>query len=131
MSMYLRLIVWEYIIWHYTAALADMAIIFRNFLSFLYHIFSIPILARTLFTKWRQLGETREKRFDIGRFFSALLANMIMRAVGFFIRASVIIAGVCSIFAAVFVGIVVFVFWFFAPFANIFILAVGIILIFS
>ena len=130
-NMYLRLIVWEYIVWHYTTAIADIVSIFGNFLSFLYHIFSIPVLARTLFTRWYQLGETREKVFDIGRFFSALLVNTIMRAVGFFVRISVITAGICSIIMAILAGIAVFVFWLFVPLINILILAVGVILIFS
>jgi hypothetical protein len=116
---------WQFAIWYYAVAPATLLKIWADFIWFLYHFFSIPLLMRTLFSKWRRIGEVRTKRFDIGDFLSVLFINTVMRIVGFFIRAFTILAGLSSIIVAIVFGIAVFVLWFFLPVAIVMLGMVG------
>lgn len=113
--MAILILSWQFVIWYYTAALVNFIKISGDFIWFLYHFFSIPILIPTLFSKWKRIGDVRTKKFNIADFFSVLIVNSIMRIVGFFIRSFVIIAGFVSIILAVAVEIAVFVAWLFFP----------------
>lgn len=113
--MAILILSWQFMIWYYTAALLNFVKISRDFIWFLYHFFSIPILIPTLFSKWKRIGDVRTKKFNIADFFSVLIVNSIMRIVGFFIRSFVVIAGLVSIVLAIVVEIAVFVIWLFLP----------------
>lgn len=115
MRMALINLFWQFAIWYYAVAPATFLKIWADFIWFLYHFFSIPLLTRTLFSKWRRIGEVRTKRFDVGDFLSVLFINTVMRIVGFFIRACTILAGLISIILAILAGVAVFVLWFFLP----------------
>ncbi|MBI5817289.1 MAG: hypothetical protein HZB09_02580 [Candidatus Yonathbacteria bacterium] len=106
---------WQFVIWYYTAALFNFIKISRDFIWFLFHFFSIPILIPTLFSKWKRIGDVRTKKFNIADFFSVLIVNSIMRIVGFFIRSFVVITGFVSIVLAIAAEIAVFIAWLFLP----------------
>ncbi len=105
----------RYITWHYSRALLDMAHIFMNVLWFLTQLFSINMLARTLFARWRRLGEMHERTFDIADFLAVLFVNTVMRLFGFFARAMLLVVGLFSLLAAFLLGVAVFAVWFFLP----------------
>ncbi|MFZ2523178.1 MAG: hypothetical protein WAW92_02215 [Minisyncoccia bacterium] len=114
-----------YLAWHYTTAFSDMMNIWKNFFSFLYEFFSIPLLIRTLFSPWRRMKE------DYGRiedFFGNLVVNTMMRLVGAVIRIIFILMGLTSLLFCALVGVALFVFWVALPFLLIYSLLEGIYL---
>ncbi|MDO8572652.1 MAG: hypothetical protein Q7S11_02660 [bacterium] len=126
--MAILILIWQFVIWYYTAAITNFIKISSDFIWFLYHFFSIPILIPTLFSKWRRIGDVRTKKFDIPDFFSVLIVNSVMRIIGFFIRSFVILAGVVSITLALVIEIVLFITWLFLPIIIVGLFAVGITL---
>lgn len=122
----------NYIIWHYTQAVADLWHLAGNFIWFLYHFFSMRLLTRTLFSKWRRLGESSPQQgFHPGKWLGALFVNFIMRIVGFGARFSLLLMGTLAIVTAIAGAALAFVVWFFIPVILIGIFILGSELIFS
>ncbi len=120
----IRLLV-SYIVWHYTRALAELFLNCRNFISFLYHFFSIGELSHTLFAPWQMLGERYKKGFDPENFFEVFVVNSLMRLVGFLVRGAVILLGVVVIIFTILCSVVAFGFWLVLPLATILFLISG------
>ncbi len=110
----LRLFV-SYFAWHYTRGIADLFRVMGNFLWFLYHLFSIPVLAKTLFSPWRREGEAYKGGFHVEAFFETFVVNTIMRVVGFLVRGSVIIFGLGVLIIALVIAIAVLISWIVLP----------------
>ncbi len=123
--MAILILSWQFVIWYYTAALFNFIKISGDFIWFLYHFFSIPILIPTLFSKWKRMGDVRTRKFDIKDFFSVFIVNSIMRVIGFFIRSFVIITGILSIVLAIAVEMLIFVAWLFLPVIIVALFALG------
>ncbi len=123
--MAILILSWQFVIWYYTAALFNFIKISGDFIWFLYHFFSIPILIPTLFSKWKRIGDVRTRKFDIKDFFSVFIVNSIMRVIGFFIRFFVIITGILSIVLAIAVEMLIFVVWLFLPVIIVALFALG------
>lgn len=109
------LIIPHYISWHYTKAISDLIVLFKNFIWFIWNLFSIKILFKTLFVPFQKLSTKSAKGFDIEAFLSALVTNIIMRFVGFFIRTFFIFAGIFTLVAFVILSVVFFILWLVAP----------------
>ena len=109
----------SYLWWHYTEALSNIRKLFGNFLWFFYNLFSIPILARTLFAPWQKLAEKYKGGFDIQNLFESFLVTSIMRIVGFFIRIVVIVTGLAALVLTFILGIAFFFIWLLVPVALI------------
>ncbi|MCK5060047.1 MAG: hypothetical protein KAR00_02805 [Candidatus Pacebacteria bacterium] len=105
----------HYLVWHYTRAIKDFFKVFRNFIWFFYHFFSIPVLARTLFSPFRRMGEQYKEGLDIEAFFETFVVNTLMRIVGVVARIFVIGAGIVTIVLAVVLGIALFGVWILLP----------------
>jgi len=106
----------QYIVWHYGRAYADIFGVWRNFLWFFYHLFSLPTLTMTLFDRWRRLGEEKKHSgFNPGEYLSTFLVNIIMRCVGFLMKGTLIIIGMCAIVVTFFAGIILFCVWTLMP----------------
>ncbi len=113
--MELALLVPEYIAWHYTKALRLTVNIISNFLWFVYHFFSVPILSKTLFEPLRGVG----KGFaDVSRIF------------GFIIRGASIFFAYAIMTLLALVGLVVVIVWLFLPFIVIGLVIDGFTLLF-
>lgn len=109
------LIIPSYIEWHYTDALRNIWGIFTNFVWFLYHFFSVPVLLRTMFSPWHKLGEKYKKGFNPGAFFSTLLVNIILRIVGFVIRTVVLVFVFAMMAGITFAVAAFYIIWIFMP----------------
>lgn len=105
-----------YIIWHYSIAFRDIFRVWKNFLWFIFHFFSVGIILKTFISPWRRLSEEKGKIFEPRQFFSALAINTLMRIVGVFIRTVMLIVAFTAIVLVFIAGILFFVFWAFAPF---------------
>ncbi len=120
----------DYLQWHYTTAFADIFRIWRNYLWFVNHLFSVKDVLLTLFAPWRRLQEkTVNPLKDMEGFFSALTVNLLMRLVGIVIRLALLLIALVGFFFVIALGLLVFVAWIFAPFffAHAFIKAIGLL----
>lgn len=114
--MKLFLFPFSYLVWHYSLAIRDFAIIIGNLLWFLYHYFSIPILFRTLFSPWRRLSESYSHNIlKPNEFFSTLIVNSLMRIFGFLVRSVMILVGILMWLSSLVLSVVAMVFWLFLP----------------
>ena len=121
----------DYFSWHYGAALKKGLIIWRNFLWFVAHFFSIGLLFRTLFSPWKRMHEYYGRGFDLGRYFETLIINVIMRLVGFFARSIFILAGLAVEAGTIILGALVFAIWLGMPLFLILCFSRGITLFFK
>ena len=86
----------KYFLWHYGAAVRDMWEIEKNFLWFLYHFFSLPLLAQTFFAPIYRIREENSRGFDIGARLSDFIITSLMRLVGMIVRIPMLIVGVTA-----------------------------------
>jgi|SRR3989344_9023107 len=107
----------EYVFWHYSQGVRDVMSAWRNVLWFVSNYFSIGLLAKSLFSPWRSLGETKKKSgFDPAEFFGNLVVNTIMRLVGFLIRIVFILVGsALALFLMILMPFLI-AFWLLIPF---------------
>lgn len=99
--MHPLLIIPHYLAWHYTRGLRDVYTRARDFLWFVWHMFSLPTMVQTFFEPFQRLGVDAPKGFNPERFFEALVTTTVMRIVGMCMRTGVLILGVlslCSVF---------------------------------
>lgn len=119
----------HYISWHYTKAISDLVGLFKNFLWFIWNFFSIQLLLKTLFVPFKKLNVARTKRFDLEDFFSALVTNLLMRLVGFFVRGIFIIMGVFSLVLFIVAYAIFFILWLALPLLLLSMFVAGVIAI--
>ncbi|PIQ68956.1 MAG: hypothetical protein COV91_01360 [Candidatus Taylorbacteria bacterium CG11_big_fil_rev_8_21_14_0_20_46_11] len=114
----------SYIRWHCTTAWRDLWRLYTNLSWFIFNLFSIKLLATTLFSPWHRLNEKKAK--GSAGFLGKVIINTITRFVGACIRIVVILTGLgvlilCAIF---FAG--VFALWIFVPFVALGCLYLGV-----
>lgn len=83
----------EYFIWHYTEAIRGLFQIEKNFLWFGYHLFSLPLLARTFFAPLYRLNERIRKGMKADLIAQIIVGNIVARITGMLLRAVVIVFG--------------------------------------
>ncbi|KXB07798.1 hypothetical protein AKJ56_02325 [candidate division MSBL1 archaeon SCGC-AAA382N08] len=87
----------------------------RNYLVFNPTYFSMPALARTLFSYWRQYHYSYGRGFDPQRYFEAFTFNMISRVLGALIRLFLLFLGaVVEVFIVV-GGFLILLIWLILP----------------
>ncbi len=105
-----------YVAWHYSRGITEFAILWGNILAFENHFFSVPLLLRTLFSRWRRLGDdTRSGGFNPGQMFGSFIVNTLMRIVGFCVRLPTLIVGVFLLVLTALAFPVVIVLWIILP----------------
>ncbi len=116
---------WEYVGWHYGKALSEFIEVWKNIIWFLYHFFSMPLLVRTLFSPYRRL-EVHERHIGLEERMSNLVANTLMRLLGFVLRTFMLTLGAVVMIATACAGIAAFTLWFLAPITLLGLIIVGI-----
>lgn len=114
-----------YAVWHYSGALADIYRIWRNYLWFFYHFFSIPVLLKTLFVPWRRLQEEYKGGFNLESFFATIIVNIMMRFVGALVRLVFIIVGSIILAGVFFAGLAFMLVWITVPVLSLGLLVLG------
>jgi len=120
----------NYLVWHYSQALQEGIVIWKNFLWFVSQFFSLGLLLRTLIQPWRRLREYAGRGFDPQKFLETLFINVMMRFVGFVIRTIAIFIGLAAELLAIIVGIMIFAVWLAFPFFIILFLSRGVMIFF-
>lgn len=104
-----------YLGWHYSSAYADILRIWKNFLWFDVHFFSIPTLAGSLFAPLNRLDEGYVKGDSLENKAGTFVANIFVRLVGFIMRMFLIVLGLGMFLVLVLFGLIGFVVWTLAP----------------
>ena len=120
----------RYLAWHYTTGLLDCLRLSANFLWFVYHFFSVPVLARTLFFPWRRLGEAYRGGFDPERLLETFIVNLFMRICGFVVRVIFLIVATVMLIMVFGLGLFMTFIFFLAPLIIIGSFALGFYLLF-
>jgi hypothetical protein len=109
------ILLYHYMVWHYTRGVADYLSVWKTFLWFVPHFFSILTLLKTLFSPWHRLKESYSGKFSLEAFGETIILNTIMRFVGLFVRLITIVLGI-FVEAVVFAGgVALFFVWLTAP----------------
>ena len=109
------MLLFYYTFWHYTRAPREYLSLWVNFMWFVLHVFSIPILLRTLFDPFQRLGEEYGGGLHLDKLAEVIIVGLIMRIVGFGIRTTLIIVGLIFLFGVFALGLIFFFIWFLIP----------------
>ena len=111
-----------YVKWHYGQGTKDLFATLGRLVAFVFGWFSVTFLLQTLFSPWKRLGSGYQAGFHPEEFFSSLLVNTIMRIVGFFIRAVVVLLGLIVTVVTVLSSIALVLIWILYPFVLAFLI---------
>ena len=122
-------IVHHYFFWHYSRALREIFSIWKNFVWFVGHFFSIRQLAASWFSPWKRTVTGRGEKWNFEDLAGYIIVNIVSRIVGTVIRTVIIFLGVVSLIATIISGVIVYMFWILAPFVLIALLGFGLTLL--
>lgn len=115
----------QYVLWHYSVALVDLARVVSNGFWFLWNFFSIELLARSFFVPWKRLGESQ------GSFVGRVIVGSAMRAIGVIARLALFALAVFAFALAVLASLGALFLWLTMPFTIAFLLFIGVRSLFS
>lgn len=98
--MQLALLIPEYLVWHYSKAIRLILNIASNFIWFVYHFFSVPLLSNTIFSPLHGVGSDFE---------------FVSRFLGLVIKTASLFSAYLIMAMMVFVGAIAVVVWVLLP----------------
>jgi hypothetical protein len=119
-------IIRDYFVWHYTEAWFLMWGVWRNFLWFVIHFFSLPQLMRSWFAPFKRITEERGDKFDLEDLAGFVIIGILSRVVGAIARTAIIIIGVGVLALTIIGGFLTYLIWALLPFAIIGLLGMSI-----
>jgi hypothetical protein len=122
-------IIRDYFVWHYTEAWFLIWGVWRNFLWFVIHFFSIPQLMRSWFAPFKRITEGRGDKFDLEDLASYIIIGFLSRILGALVRTIIIVIGLITLALTVIGGFAVYLLWALVPFMIIGILGMSISLL--
>ena len=105
----------HYLLWHYTQAFHEILHLWKNFVWFIYHFFSITQLTKSFFKPWKRITEGRGRTFNFEDLAGFLIINLISRLLGMLLRTSIITIGLLALALSLVVVILVYLIWLLAP----------------
>ena len=106
-----------YLNWHYTKGLGELTKNLWNFIVFEFHFFSVKELLFTLLSPFQRLKEPYgSTALDFQKIFSALIVNIVMRIVGFFVRSFILFFAGISICLSLILFPILILAWLLMPF---------------
>jgi len=121
----------HYLLWHYTTAFREILHVWKNFMWFVTHFFSLPQLLRSYFSPWKRITEARGQTLSFEDLAGFIIINLISRLIGMFLRTSIIILGVTALLLLSVSLLFFYFFWLFAPALLLVSLYYGLVLIFA
>ncbi len=113
--MGIGLVFFEYIAWAYGEGVKEFWRAWTNAHWFVYRFFSVPLMVRTLFQPFRRMQEGYGQGFDVERWLETFVMNMITRAIGFLVRASLLLFALVVELGAFAFGAAAFILFLGAP----------------
>jgi len=101
----------EYFQWHYLYVPKRLPSIWRNFLVFLCHFFSIKELTTHLFAPWKRQTLQKGPGFDLEEVIRVFSFNLISRVIGAFARIVIILAGFLFLVLTIILGPLIWIIW--------------------
>lgn len=105
----------NYLEWHYLYAPKRLLTIFKNFLIFIFHFFSIKELLSHLFAPWKRMTLEKGPGFDLEEWFRVFSFNLISRLMGALARSTLIFLGLIIIFILLLSFPLFWLLWFLVP----------------
>lgn len=109
----------DYLFWHYTEALKNILVIWRNYLIFFYHYFSISLLLSTLFHPWKRqyLAKTRPG-FSLEEWATRITFNLFSKFIGALVRTATIFIWLLVECFVLILGALLLPIWILTPFLS-------------
>lgn len=109
----------NFLVWHYHIVFRGLLQAWFNFVLFCFHLFSVNLLLKTLFSPWHRVEiASGEPGFSFAKFFEKLTFNFISRMIGFFVRSFFILLGLISSMFFFILGLFIVCLWLFIPFLT-------------
>ena len=105
----------EFISWFYQRGVTYYLRRWYFLLASIYHYFSIPILVFTMFSPWRKVVIEERTGYNVQKYLSNLVFNLISRSVGAVMRIILLISGIVLLLFAFLGGAAGLVVWLFLP----------------
>lgn len=122
----------DYLVWHYSVALSDILHLWWNYVWFVFRVFSVIPVAKTLFAPWKRLEEGKVSIFKNPQdYFANMFVNLIMRMVGFMVRTALLVIAFISFLFVLIGGLVFLALWIPLPALLVHFFVNGIRLLFS
>ncbi len=120
----------DFSLWYYTRAFRDILGVWLNFMWFIVHFFSIPLLLRTLFSPWRRMTDAYERK-GLESLMTTFVMNIMTRIFGAIVRTTIIVCGlVVLIFGAILLFVTIAL-WITMPFLVLYSFFYGISILLS
>lgn len=103
----------------------------HNFLLWGWQFFSIGYFVPRIFDPWHRDISSYGRGFDLGRFLHVMGWNLISRVIGAFLRASIMLIGLAVELFLLLVFVLVFFFWFILPVFSLFLIGLGLVMVFT
>ncbi len=120
-----------YFAWHYSRGLRSSLKIIENLLWFVGHLFSIPLLLRTLFSPWQRMQEERPPGLSFENIIGTFALNIVLRFAGGVIRLMIVGAGLFFMAVILAGGALFIALWLAFPVCVLFFFILGIALLFK
>lgn len=105
----------QYVAWHYQYGLPHLFLITRELVRFVFNLFSISLFLRTLFKPMLSLqGSTKGEEIPVD-VVSIIVANLVMRVLGFLTRTILILSGIVGITLTILSMSIIIILWTFLP----------------
>lgn len=101
--------------WFFLKAPAGIYIIGKNYMTWVWHYFSIGYFVPRLFSPWHKDLSAYGRGFDFQRFFRILLWNLISRFIGAVLRLIVILVGLIFGIGIIIVTMASLIIWYALP----------------
>lgn len=117
----------NYLYWQFIESPQKLFFVIEKTIVYLYHLFSINFLVKTLFEPWkkdvvRYANPTLQDRIQI------ILFNLIARLMGFVMRSLTILTGLIVIICVIIFSIILFIGWVLLPIISLYMIYKGIFL---
>ena len=113
--MFLASIIHNYFVWHYTRAWWELWGVWRNYIWFVTHFFSIPQLMRSWLSPFKRITEGRGDKWSTEDFAAYIIVNILSRVVGAIVRTVVIAIGLIALLVTIAVGFFIYTVWMILP----------------
>jgi len=105
----------QYLEWQFLDVSQGILQAWQNCLRFNLNYWSVPLLARTLFSHWRRYRYGYGRGFSLGRYFEVFAFNMMSRILGAIMRSVLIVLGLTTEIFVFSAGAAVFFIWLILP----------------
>jgi hypothetical protein len=113
--MFLPAIIRDYFVWHYTRAWWELWGVWRNYIWFVGHFFSIGQLMRSWFAPFKRITERRGNTWNTEDLAAYIIINIISRLIGAIARTAIILIGIIALCITIVVGIIIYTIWMLLP----------------